>query len=123
MTDPNWLDTAACRDVDSAVFFPLLNVGRGHSKSRASDPVWDAARAVCARCPATGADGPCVAEGFRFKDEDSMRGGLTPDQRARMRPSRRTRRRTCVECGAEFIALGGKYTRCDACSTRRRQTA
>jgi WhiB family redox-sensing transcriptional regulator len=65
----DWRDGAACRDSDPEAFvLPLTPVGLRAAKS------------VCAGCPVVG---PCLAGAAG--DEDTVRGGLTPDQRRALR--------------------------------------
>jgi WhiB family transcriptional regulator, redox-sensing transcriptional regulator len=67
--DP-WRPAAACRDVDTAVFFP----------SRDAD--YGAARAVCACCPVTD---DCLNYALAHPDLLGMWGGTTPRERRRLR--------------------------------------
>ncbi|MGI8755314.1 MAG: WhiB family transcriptional regulator [Acidimicrobiales bacterium] len=69
---PSWHRRAACRGVDTTVFFPVL----GGNYARA--------RAVCARCPTAG---PCLAGALALDpaDDDGFRGGLTARERRELR--------------------------------------
>jgi hypothetical protein len=67
---PADLARAACRGTDPGAFF---------------DPArYYEAAAHCARCPLTGSVGPCVKDGFATRDEDSVRGGMRPEQRRKL---------------------------------------
>lgn len=70
-----WHSTAACKNADQAMFFP----------TRPCAPnAWTAGRAICDTCPHTGAHGPCVREGYEVRDEEGLRGGMTPSERRRL---------------------------------------
>jgi WhiB family redox-sensing transcriptional regulator len=67
-TDVNW-DEAACRDVDTDVFFPV------------SEKDADAAKAICATCPIAEA---CLEYALELRPSDGVWGGLTPIERHRL---------------------------------------
>lgn len=77
MTGDGWADRAACKGVDTAVFFPEIPYGdtRKH--------YWHRARTYCETCPVR-AD--CLAFCLPFERaagrRDGMWGGLTPQERA-----------------------------------------
>ena len=67
---PAWMAKAACRGVDAATFFP----SRG-------EPT-DAARALCAGCPARG---PCLAYALDDETLEGVWAGTSKQQRRGMR--------------------------------------
>lgn len=71
----DWRDAAACAGAETDVFFP-------HPKS-GSD--YREALAFCGRCPVADA---CLTDALLMErnnsDRHGMRGGLTPEQRARL---------------------------------------
>lgn len=72
--DPeDWREAAACRDLDTAVFFPE------------TDDEVDAARAVCASCPVRDA---CLEFALVTRQDDGIWGGLTETERRRLRRRR-----------------------------------
>ena len=72
--DPNdWRQDAACRDVDTAVFFPETEDGAV------------AAKAVCATCPVRGA---CLDFALITRQDDGVWGGLDENERRRVRRRR-----------------------------------
>lgn len=65
-----WVDVAACRDTDTAVFFPPQG---------ARAETVRAALAVCARCPVTR---DCLVDALAHGDwQIGIRGGLTARER------------------------------------------
>lgn len=72
LTDLDWREFAACRDVDPEWFFPL-----GDRWSDADRP--GRAKAVCAACPVRA---ECLADALAGGDAWSIRGGLDPVERA-----------------------------------------
>lgn len=83
LTDPDWRERAACRGMDTAVFFPEV----GQSARQAFD--------VCAACPADVRES-CLADALtlpRGEDAAGIRGGLTVEQRRSLRRQHATRRR------------------------------
>ncbi len=87
MSKGEWQERAACRDADLEVFFPNLEPGRKVG-DRLSAQV-EQAKAFCRACPvhrqclelALSAEGG-RAESLRF----GVFGGLTPNERAALRP-------------------------------------
>lgn len=72
--DPaSWRERAACRDLDTAVFFPDAD----------DDPA--PAQAVCATCPVRE---PCLEFALVTRQEDGIWGGLTENERRRVRRRR-----------------------------------
>ena len=64
----SWRDSAACRQVDTEIFFP---VGRGASADI------EQAKAVCARCPV---QLPCLAFAVTSNQEYGIWGGCDEDE-------------------------------------------
>ena len=72
--DPNdWRKDAACRDLDTAVFFPEDDEGVA------------AAKAVCATCPVREA---CLDFALITRQDDGVWGGLDENERRRVRRRR-----------------------------------
>jgi len=69
-----WRDQAACRGLDTAIFFPSSDVEAG------------AAKAVCATCPVRDS---CLEWALGTRQEDGVWGGLTDTERRRLRRRRR----------------------------------
>lgn len=100
-----WLEQAACKDTDTAIFYPVPEAPIGRRpKGQPSPNLYDAARAICAQCPVTE---PCLKAamteekgGQRF----GMRAGLTWRERSQLP------RRTCGWCREWFDVppMGGR---------------
>ena len=72
--DPKeWRSRAACRDVDTAVFFPE------------TEPEIAAAKAVCAACPVREA---CLDFALITRQDDGVWGGMDENERRRVRRRR-----------------------------------
>ena len=72
--DPDdWRQDAACRDLDTAIFFPD------------TDEEVAAALAVCATCPVREA---CLEFALVTRQDDGVWGGLTETERRRLRRRR-----------------------------------
>jgi WhiB family redox-sensing transcriptional regulator len=72
--DPNeWREDAACRDLDTAIFFPE------------TDEATAAAKAVCATCPVREA---CLQFALVTRQDDGVWGGLDENERRRLRRRR-----------------------------------
>ena len=72
--DPNeWRQDAACRDLDTAVFFPETDEGTA------------AAKAICAACPVRNS---CLHFALVTRQDDGVWGGLDEDERRRLRRRR-----------------------------------
>jgi WhiB family redox-sensing transcriptional regulator len=69
-----WQLSAACRGIDSDVFFHLSGV-RGAARSRREK----AAKEICATCPVIQ---DCLAWALRVREPYGVWGGKTPDERA-----------------------------------------
>jgi len=80
--DPeDWRQDAACRDLDTAAFFPDSEDGSA------------AAKAVCATCPVRNA---CLEFALGSRQDDGVWGGLTETERRRLRRRRQSERRTAA---------------------------
>lgn len=82
----NWMKYARCHTVpvDPRIF-------DGVQKNKYSPIDYSEARAFCAQCPMTGANGLCVADAIANDESACMRGGLTPDEVRRLKPDARRR--------------------------------
>jgi WhiB family transcriptional regulator, redox-sensing transcriptional regulator len=69
MTRTDWFDDAACRDVDTDVFFPT------------SEAHADEAKAICATCPVRL---ECLEYALKTRPGDGVWGGLTASERHRL---------------------------------------
>lgn len=65
----DFFDDAACRDADTAVFFPASDNDAGPAKE------------ICATCPVREA---CLEYALETRPADGIWGGLTPIERHRM---------------------------------------
>ncbi len=71
---PNqWRLDAACRELDTAIFFPETEDAAG------------AAKAICATCPVRE---PCLLFALANREEQGVWGGLTESERRRLRRRR-----------------------------------
>ena len=73
-TDIEWRDDAACRGLDTNVFFP------------ATDEEAAEAKAICATCPVRE---ECLEFALLTRQDDGVWGGLTETERRRLRRRRR----------------------------------
>jgi len=71
----DWKEQAACRTLDTSLFFP-------DSEADAA-----AAKEVCARCPVREA---CLEFALTTRQHDGIWGGLTENERRRVRRRRQT---------------------------------
>jgi WhiB family redox-sensing transcriptional regulator len=79
----NWRDAAACVEADPELFFrPELQHGLTRRERHRGREV--AAKAYCAVCPVVP---ECLADALDAGDRDSIRGGLTPDERRKVMAS------------------------------------
>lgn len=77
MTPQPWVERAACSDADPEIFY---NEGLGASLHKQS------AKRICAGCPVAA---QCLRYAYEVDDQHAIMGGLTPDERARLRKGRR----------------------------------
>ena len=72
---PDWRTSAACRDADPELFFPDGDIGsaRAHVK---------AAKLICRGCPVSAT---CLSWALDSGQEAGIWGGLTEDERRRLR--------------------------------------
>lgn len=73
---PAWVATAACRDTNPDLFFPITETGPGARQVRT-------AKAVCAACPVAAR---CLAWALDTGQPYGIWGGHTPAERAALRP-------------------------------------
>jgi len=76
-----WRSAAACRDADTAIFFPATDADAGP------------ARAVCAGCPVQQA---CLDFALSTRQNHGVWGGLTETERRRLRRKRQEAARTAA---------------------------
>ena len=77
-TDVRWRDDAACRGLDTDVFFPV------------TDEEAEEAKAICETCPVRE---ECLEFALATRQEDGVWGGLTETERRRLRRRLRERAR------------------------------
>jgi WhiB family redox-sensing transcriptional regulator len=80
-----WWNHAACLGMDVDVFFPHSSVGQSYMD--VVQPVLD----VCKGCPVVA---ECLEDAIRVADQFGIRGGLTADDRRKLR--NRTRRKAAA---------------------------
>ncbi|MGH9278485.1 MAG: WhiB family transcriptional regulator [Acidimicrobiales bacterium] len=73
-TDTGWRDEAACRGLETEIFFPVTDEDAGPAKQ------------ICASCPVRET---CLEFALLTKQEDGVWGGLTESERRRVRRRRR----------------------------------
>ncbi len=73
-TDDDWRRDAACRDLDTDIFFPVTDEEAGP------------AREICASCPVRE---QCLEFALATRQDDGVWGGLTETERRRLRRRRR----------------------------------
>jgi WhiB family transcriptional regulator, redox-sensing transcriptional regulator len=82
---PDWRHTAACLENDPELFFPTGDTTRpGPAFDQAKE-----AKAVCHRCPAMNA---CLDWALANGQDHGIWGGLTEDERRRLKNRERRRR-------------------------------
>jgi WhiB family redox-sensing transcriptional regulator len=77
-TDISWRAQAACRGLETDIFFP------------ATDEEAEPAKAICAACPVRE---ECLEYALTTRQEDGVWGGLTETERRRLRRRLRERAR------------------------------
>jgi WhiB family redox-sensing transcriptional regulator len=75
-TGIRWRSRAACRGLDTEVFFPL------HATRGPATPREAAAKRVCARCPVVA---ECLRFALRHGEDWGIWGGLSSHERRRLR--------------------------------------
>lgn len=70
-----WIVLAACRDVESSVFFAAVGMGDQYGS----------ARRICATCAVVDA---CLEYAMKNEIYEGMWGGMSPNQRRRLRRER-----------------------------------
>ena len=70
-TKPDWQNSAACRDCDPELFFPIGNTGPALLQS-------DEAKQVCRRCPVME---PCLEWAVESGQDAGVWGGMSEDER------------------------------------------
>jgi WhiB family transcriptional regulator, redox-sensing transcriptional regulator len=73
----DWLGHAACRDSDPELFFPASDMSASAGRARV-----EAAKKVCRRCPVRGT---CLSWAFDNGQEAGVWGGMTEEERRRLR--------------------------------------
>jgi WhiB family redox-sensing transcriptional regulator len=79
----DWRDSAACRDTDPELFFPIGTTGM------ALDQI-DAAKAVCQACAA---QEPCLEFALATNQESGVWGGASEEERRKLRKAWLARQR------------------------------
>lgn len=74
-----WRESAACRHVDTELFFPVSRRGRAAAEARQ-------ARAICARCPVRE---PCLSYALATRQAYGIWGGYDDEERRRLHRQRR----------------------------------
>ncbi len=92
-----WRDRAACRGTDPEVFFPVAESGPAREAQVA------AAKAVCAGCPVRA---ECLTEALA-RIPYGIAGGLTENERRRLRTGQRTRGRGGLSAAAREVLSDG----------------
>jgi WhiB family redox-sensing transcriptional regulator len=77
-THVNWHDTAACRDADPDLFFPVGTAGPGLRQI-------EEAKRICRACPA---QAPCLAWALAHGVGSGVWGGATEAERRALRAGR-----------------------------------
>lgn len=81
----NWRKQAACRGLDTDIFFPPGEADAGPAK------------AVCAQCPVRDA---CLEWALVTRQEEGIWGGMTDSERRRLRRRRRDAARRAAAASA-----------------------
>jgi WhiB family redox-sensing transcriptional regulator len=83
-----WRESAACRQTDPELFFPIGQAGPAAAEIQQ-------AKAVCARCPVRQ---PCLAYALATRQEYGIWGGCDENERRLLRQQRRESRSADEEC-------------------------
>ncbi|HUR22599.1 MAG TPA: WhiB family transcriptional regulator [Acidimicrobiales bacterium] len=81
--DPRWRSDAACRDTNPDLFFPVGTTGEAVAETRA-------AITLCQRCPVRE---QCLEFAMATNQRDGIWGGMSEEDRQRMRSAWLARRR------------------------------
>ncbi|MBB2894627.1 WhiB family transcriptional regulator [Flexivirga oryzae] len=83
LTDPDddWRRNAACRGLNSDLFFPVGTTGPALAQT-------ERAKAICRTCPVAA---QCLEAALAHGEDDGIWGGMTPEERRRLRYLRRRR--------------------------------
>jgi WhiB family redox-sensing transcriptional regulator len=81
----NWRQEAACRGLDTAIFFPSTDAEAGPAKT------------ICATCPVRD---ECLEWAIATRQEDGVWGGMTDNERRRLRRRRRDAARRAAAASA-----------------------
>ena len=79
--DLNWIRDDACRDIETAIFFPVTDDGA------------IAAKRVCATCPV---QKPCLKFALFTNQDDGVWGGASEDERRSIRRTGRYPRKPMI---------------------------
>lgn len=82
-TDPedDWREQAACRGLNSDLFFPIGTSGPALAQT-------ERAKEICRTCPVVA---QCLEAALEHGEDDGIWGGMTPEERRRLRQLRRRR--------------------------------
>lgn len=80
-TTANWRDSAACRDEDPELFFPIGTSGLAVMQA-------EEAKIICARCPVAAT---CLGTALTRNEPSGVFGGMDEHERARYKRSRARR--------------------------------
>jgi WhiB family redox-sensing transcriptional regulator len=101
-----WRARAACRPLDSAMFFPDRTAYRNNDVA--------GAKAVCRRCPVRE---ECLEAAMEGREKIGIWGGLTPVERANLH--RRKRRARTAEAPPRLDGAAAEWLRTDPVTARQ----
>jgi WhiB family redox-sensing transcriptional regulator len=101
-----WRARAACRPLDSAIFFPDRTAYRNNDVA--------SAKAVCRRCPVRE---ECLEAALDGREKIGIWGGLTPLERANLH--RRKRRARTAQDSSRLDGAAADWLRTDPVTARR----
>jgi len=123
----HWRDDAACRHHGNDAWFPFDATEEARRPSVSERSRYSEAKAVCLACPVRS---DCLNYALDNHIAHGMWGGITPRARQQMTRSRGytnqmpPTRRTCRECGDEFVAVHNSEWLCsDDCRLIRDREA
>jgi len=105
--DTSWHTQAACKNVDTNLFFPAGGSGTPTN--------WDQAVTICQQCPVVN---QCLEFALRTQQKDGVWGATTPHQRQQMR--RQGNQLPCPSCDNTYPA-GTNRWRCHNCTEQARK--